>query len=205
MSLTMETLMYRTLSWNRAALLAGIVAPLTVFGLRVGTGGETTEQYYKQRGERGYAYVRYEGLSSNSKILNVRTPAEDLAHIRAVFKSTVTELAALCKVSRQAVYDWQSGKMVAPENAAKIADLASAADLFEAEGLTSASRALRRPIKGGKTIFDIVRDGGSAEEAAATLVLVLRRELEERRMLADRFGGRRKIGDSADYGVPMLD
>jgi transcriptional regulator with XRE-family HTH domain len=182
------------------------VAPLTVFGLGVGTGGQTTEQYYKQRGERGYAYAPYEGFSSNSKILNVRTPAEDLAHIRAVFKSTVTELAALCQVSRQAVYDWQSGKMVAPENAAKLADLANAADLFEAEGLSSASRALRRPIKGGKTIFDIVRDGGSAEEAAATLILVLRRELEERRMLADRFVGRRTIGDnSADYGVPMLD
>jgi transcriptional regulator with XRE-family HTH domain len=204
--LTMETPMQRAMSWNKAVLLAGIVCPLTVFGLRVGTGGELTEQYYKQRGERGYAYVRYEGLPNNSKILSVRAPAEDLAQIRSVFKTTVTELATLCGVSRQAVYDWQAGKAMAPENAAKLAELAKAADLFVGEGLTSTSRLLRRPIKAGKTLFDVVREGGSAEEAAASLARVLHREIEEQQLVAARLAGRRPIrNDSDDYGAPMLD
>jgi hypothetical protein len=170
----METPMHRAMSWRRATLVAGIVAPFTVVGLQVGTGGEATEQYYKQRGDRGYAYGRYEGLSNGGEILDVRSPLENLAHIRAVFKLTVTELASLFNVSRQAVYDWQAGKAIAPLNAAKIDELAKASDLLESEGLTRSSQSLRRPLKGGKTLFDIVRDGGSAEEGAALLVRMLR-------------------------------
>ena len=116
------------------------------------------------------------------------------------------DLAHALGVSRQAVYDWQSGKQIAAENAARLPDLARAADVFAAEGLTASAGLLRRPIASGKRLFDIAREGGSAEEAAQKLIQMVRRELRQRQMLAGRLENRKRPSVPLDrYGVPMLD
>ncbi len=90
----------------------------------------------------------------------MRKTAENLARIREILKPTITELAQLFGVSRQAVYDWQAGKPTAAENAAKLDDLAKAADALALSGIEGSSQLLRRKIAGGKSLLDVVREGG---------------------------------------------
>lgn len=177
-----------------------------IMALQVGTGGAETAEYYKQRGQMGYAFAAYDRVSASEDPRSNRTPAEDLSHIRAVLKPAITDLAHALGVSRQAIYDWQNGKPMAAENAARLTDLARAADVFAAEGLTASAQLLRRPITSGKRLFDIAREGGSAEEAAQKLAQIVRRELHQRRQLAKRLGHRKRSTlPSESYGVPMLD
>jgi hypothetical protein len=174
--------------------------------LQPGTGGAQTAEYYKQRGPKGYSFVAYDPAPAVDDPTSPRTPAEDLAHIRAVLRPAITDLAYALGVSRQALYDWQSGKPVAAENAVRLADLARAADVFAAEGLTASAQLVRRPISSGKTLFDLTRDGRSAEDAARKLAQMVRRELEQRQMLAKRLANRKRPSLPSDsYGVPMLD
>lgn len=183
-------------------IAAGVIA----VALQVGTGGEQTPEYYKQRGQKGYALVAYEPDPGIEEPANTRTPAENLTYVRAILKSAVTDIAHALSVSRQAVYDWQNGKPIAAANAARLADLARAADIFATERLTASAQLLRRPISSGKTIFDIVCDGGSAEDAARTLVQMTRRELQQRQMLEARLASRKRpLVTSEDYGTPILD
>lgn len=193
----------------RAAVWSGpaaLVIGLTAIALQVGTGGAQTAAYYVQRGLKGYAFVAYDFPPEIKDPPKIRTPTEDLAHIRAFLKPAVTDLSTAMGVSRQAVYDWQNGKPIAAENASRLADLARAADMLAMAGVTATVQLLRRPVVSGKTLLDIARDGGSLETAAKRLVQVVRREIEQRQMLAARLKGRTKPAiPSEDYGTPVLD
>lgn len=136
---------------------------------------------------------------------NTRTTAQCLAQIREVFKPSVTELATLFGVARQTVYNWQSGQPIAPENAARLEDLAAAADMLQEDGLAGQSHALRRPLPGGGTLFDRVRQGDSAAQAALALVEMLRHESAQREGFKARVAnqGRQPV-DTDELGLPFL-
>lgn len=186
-------------------MLAGGIG-LLAMALQVGTGGVQTTDYYTRRGLMGYAFALYEPAPNIEAPPDIRTPMEDLSHIRAVLRPTVTDLAQALGVSRQAIYDWQNGKAIGSVNVVRLADLAKAADVFAVECLTSPSQLLRRPIKDGKTFFDVVQEGGSAENAIRELVSRVRRELLQRQILAARLANRKRPEVSwEDYGSPVLD
>ena len=182
--------------------ISGAVFAAATVALQVGTGGLPTEEYYRSRGEKGYAFARF-NTPERSEIVD-RTPTEDISRIREVLKVGVTDLASMFGVSRQAVYDWLAGKAVAIENADKLASLARASDVIAAS-VPNPVFALRRKLPGSKTFFEIVQAGGDAEDAARTLVSMLQREGEQKRRLEARLGDRkdRKLGTSV-MGVPML-
>lgn len=184
-----------------------VVASALVFGLGVGTGGAATLDYMKERGSKGYAFVNYSPIMPAGKLSGTRGPADDLALIRNVLHPAVTDLAGALGVSRQAVYAWQAGNAIAPENAARLADLARAADLFVKEGLTATAQVLKRSISEGKNLFDIVRDGGSAYSAAHTLIEILRREASQRKLLQVKLGNRPRLSrdNYEDIGTTVFD
>lgn len=189
---------------NRVALV-GLILPFTASALQVGTGGIQTATYYRERGEKGYLIAQFDASDADhDRTFGSPTPSENLVRIRSILKPTVTELARILGVSRQAVYDWQSGGPIMAENAAKLADLAGAADVFAVEGLTTTHQILRRQIA-GRSFFDRVRDGEPAEETARSLLRVVRRELEQRWVLEARLRGRKKPPLTADdIGLPHL-
>ncbi len=179
---------------------------LIAIALQVGTGGAQTTDYYKQRGPIGYAFALYEPPPNIEALPAIRTPMENLSHIRTVLMPAITDLAQALGVSRQAVYDWQNGKAIGSVNAARLADLAKAADVLATEGLVSPSQLLRRPLASGKTFLDVVREGGSAENAIRELVSRVRRELQQRQMLGARLANRKRPAVPwDDYGSPILD
>ncbi len=179
----------------------------TAIGLEVGTGGTATVEYVRKRGNKGYPFFAYELPKGTGDARASRTPAQNLAHIRAVLKPRITDLATAMGVSRQALYDWQAGKAVASEHAARLADLAGAADVFALEGLTGSSESLHRAVRDGKDFFDLVREGRSANTAARTLIEVVRTELSQREALKNRLKGRKRPSREAfdEIGAPMLD
>lgn len=197
------------LSTSEGKSITGLT-PYLMCALLAGTGGYTTGDYIAKRNDHGYKFVQFErGPRLATEIAAqedvIRTPTENLARIRGVLKPTITELAHLFGVSRQAVYEWQSGKPAAPENAAKLDDLAKAADVLALTGIEVSAQLLRRKIAGGKSLLDVVREGGSAASVAQVLAQTLRREAKQREQLALRLAGRAKPDvPHDDYGVPML-
>ena len=185
-------------------------APYVMCAFLTGTGGYITADYLAKRSDHGYRFIQFKNAPGEADIAAqidvVRTSAENLARIREILKPTITELANLFGVSRQAVYDWQAGKPLAQENAAKLDDLAKAADALAATGIDGSSQLLRRKIAGSKSLLDVVREGGSATSAAQVLAQTLVREAKQRERLALRLAGRAKPNvPHDDYGVPMLD
>lgn len=187
--------------------VAGMLVPVLAFAFEVGTGGAATRDYVKNRESRGYPFANYYPQREVAGRVTNRTPAENLNEIRAILKPTVTTLADALRVSRQAIYDWQAGKAITFENASRLEDLARAAEIFSDEGLAGQSRVFHRSIKNGKNFFEIVKEGGSACNAARTLVEIIRTESRQREALRYRLAGRRRPSREAfeDIGTPMLD
>jgi hypothetical protein len=186
-------------------LSTSVFAVATLAALQVGTGGLPTEKYYKARGDKGYLFARYELPAVEEDSVVERTAAEDLARIREVFKFGVTELALLFGVSRQAVYDWQSGKAIGSENLSRLQEVSRASELIAAADIQNAAYVLRRTISDGKTFLEIVKGGGNAEAAARDLIAMLRRENDQRARLESRLGNRQNQKlRSASLGAPML-
>ncbi len=189
-----------------AAIVAATALNLVPMALQVGTGGAQTAEFYRQRGDKGYGFALYVATAPIADLDHVRTPSENLEHVRTVLKPSVTDLAAALGVSRQAIYDWQAGKSIAPQNAARLADLAAAADVLSSEKLTVTAQLLRRPIAHGKRFFDLVRDGGCAEDAARQLAQTARREFAQRQALSERLSGRERPSTlSEDLVAPLMD
>jgi hypothetical protein len=64
--------------------------------------------------------------------------------------------------------------------------LACAADIIAAHGFAQKVGVLRRTISGGKSFFELVRDGSDPEAVAHILVHILQRELDQRKRLDAR-------------------
>jgi hypothetical protein len=185
----------------------GVLPLPPLIGMSVGTGGNTTIDYVKTRGSKGYSFPTHNSDNGSSTISRAPSPADNLDYIRTVLKPSVTDLAKALSVSRQAIYDWQAGRPIAAENAVRLQDMARAADLFAREGLQANPHVLRRSITNGKNLFDVVRDGGSAEASARMLIDIVRRELRQRESLRSRLEKRARPSreEFRDLGAPMLD
>lgn len=131
--------------------------------------------------------------------------AEDIAHIRQVTKISVTELARVCGVSRQAVHEWIKGGPLSTRNGERISELAQAIDVILASGVDASPQTLRRKVSGGMSILDAVQADGKVVNLARQLVGTLARESEQRKRLAARLAGRQKPHESsAEFGTPHL-
>jgi hypothetical protein len=182
---------------------------LGVLAFVVGTGGLMTADYIASRNDRGYRFQEFEFKSPkpNAKSRQlVRSAVANLAHVRSVFKPSVKDLADLFGVSRQAIYNWQAGQAVSPQNELRLDELAKAADLLLGGGVEDGTRLLGRKLAGGKSMLEAIRDGMAAEDAAKTLLSMLTDEMQQRASLSNRLANRsRKAVDVSTIGSPHLD
>jgi len=180
-----------------------VATAVVTFAFLAGTGGTTSPEYFQQRGERGYPFVQIPAAAGMNA--GVRQAIDNLKQIRAVFKPSISDLAGLVGVSRQAVYNWLGGERPSHESADRLEDLAKAADLVAAYGVAT-PYLLRRKIRDGKNLMDIVRGGGSAQDAARSLVRIAEQEAKQRNLLKSRLAGRQPSKlETSELGIPMLD
>lgn len=131
--------------------------------------------------------------------------AEDIAHIRQATKISVTELARVCGVSRQAVHEWIKGGPLSKRNAERISELVQAVDVILESGVEASPQTLRRKVSGGMSILEAVQADGKVVDLARQLVGTLARESEQRKRLAARLAGRQKSQlSSTEFGTPHL-
>lgn len=177
--------------------------PIT-FAFKAGTGGITDTHYLNNRQERGYKSIFFVNLPSTS-ISNAHLATKNLERIIQIMKPSISELASLFRVSRQTIYNWQSGEEPSIDNLKKIEELIKIANYLANEGLTS-SQFLKRKIIGNQSLFDIIRTGGPSFEAAQKMVNILLNEVKQRIVLEERLKGRKsKPKKYDDYGSPMID
>lgn len=130
----------------------------------------------------------------------------DIAHIRDVMKTSVSELARVFGVSRQAIHEWIKGGALSPRNAQRLSELAQAADVFVESGIEVTPQLLRRKIRDGHSLLESVKEDGKVVDLARTLVDTFSRESQQRQRLAARLAGRQKPALAArDFGTPHLD
>ncbi|MYM81700.1 hypothetical protein GTP44_06980 [Duganella sp. FT50W] len=182
--------------------LVGWVAAATATLASIGTGGELiakhlqTDSYHAQKESPAIEVV---------EAALVRTPREDLSRIREVLKPAVSDLATTLGVSRQSVYNWLNGDQVADENAAKLQDLAQAADALDHEGIEVNAALLKRKFANGRTLLQVAQAGESARDAALQLAHIHKREVAQRERMAARFANRARTPTSADFDLPWAD
>lgn len=134
-----------------------------------------------------------------------RTPAQNLSQIRKVLSPAISDLANCFSVSRQSIYNWLNGEPITEDHAAKLLDLALAADFLEFQGVTVSSMLLKRKFAQGKTLLQVVQAGESAQDAAKLLVQIVKREAEQRERLNTRFANRangQTQPATADFDLP---
>lgn len=165
----------------------------------IGTGGELSLEHL----QRNLHQMQHMAPTVEvADVAPVRTPAEDLVRIREVLKPAVSDLATAFSVSRQSVYNWLNGEPVADENAAKLQDLAQAADVLAHEGVAVNAALLKRKFANGRTLMQVAQAGESARDAALQLVQIHKRETAQRERMAARFASCAETPPTADFDLP---
>lgn len=178
--------------------LAGWMAAASAVLSSIGTGGELSLEHL----QRSTHQTQHAPSVDVANVAPVRSPAEDLFRIREVLKPAVADLATTFGVSRQSVYNWLNGEPVAEENAAKLQDLAQAADVLAHEGIAVNAALVKRKFAKGRSLLQVAKAGESARDAALQLVHIHKRETTQRERMAMRFGNRGKTAPSADFDLP---
>lgn len=131
----------------------------------------------------------------------LRTPAEDVEKIREILSPAMTNIAKMFGVSRQTIYNWSKGELPTAEHAAKLQDIAIAADILSVSGIVPNGLLLKRKLVDGKNLYDLIAEGRSAQDSVQRLVQIVKRESAQKEMLSLRFAGRTKSIQSADSDI----
>lgn len=135
---------------------------------------------------------------------NKNTSIQQLELIRQVTRVSVTELAKIFGVSRQAVHDWQNGSTISGRNKEAIRNFFNIVSSYDKAGLKPSIQDFRRKVN-GVSILDILHSEADSAQLANILVATLVRENSQRTMLAERFKNRPKPQlSNEDFGAPHL-
>lgn len=95
-----------------------------------------------------------------------------LAAIQGFFALTKTQLATVCGVQRQTIYDWYAEKFEAEaENAKRLTRLYLLVEHLKAKGLSAISgRESVRPLSTGETLIDLLADEGRDARQLSALI-----------------------------------
>lgn len=167
----------------------------------IGTGGELSLEHLQRSAQRAHHMVP---VNEVTEVEQIRTPSENLSRIREVLNPAVSDLATTFGVSRQSVYNWLNGEPVADENAAKLKDLAQAADVLAHEDVGINAALLKRKFANGRTLMQVAQGGESARDAALMLIQIYKRETVQRERMNARFANRAKTPVSADFDLPAF-
>ena len=129
---------------------------------------------------------------------------DQLKLIRKTTQVSVTELAQIFGVSRQAVHDWLNGASISEKNIVAIKSFDNVISIFLEADLTPSIYDLRRKVN-GESILDSLSSNTVSTRLANMLVSTLQREHAQRIKLAERFKSRLHPHlQNEDFGSPHL-
>jgi len=109
--------------------------------------------------------------------------AELLAAVQSFFGLSKTQLAQVCRVQRQTIYDWYAGSFEAEgDNARRLTRLYNLAEGLRSEGREPLStRVVRRALSSGNTLLDLLAGDDVRLVEVAGVVAQLDQATSERR------------------------
>ncbi|MCL2657286.1 MAG: hypothetical protein FWD62_07635 [Betaproteobacteria bacterium] len=179
--------------------LAGWAVAASTAIASIGTGGALSLELLQRTTQQASHTTLTDEMIN---VEDVRTPNDDLVRIREVLNPAVSDLANTFNVSRQSIYNWLNGDPVAEGNAARLQDLAQAADVLTREGIIVNATLLKRKFANGKTLMQVAQAGESARDAALLLVQIHKREAAQRKRMNARFANRVQTPATADFDLP---
>jgi predicted transcriptional regulator len=114
------------------------------------------------------------------------TSADIVKSLRDSVGLGVSDLAKICGVSRQAVYNWMDGDAISSDQLKTVQALGWVLTEMRENGFATDAMSFRKKLVDGHTFVEMIVAGYSIEEAAAALESVIRVELEQRTTLAER-------------------
>lgn len=177
------TTFVKSMGFASCAIIASIVA--------LQTGGEVSPRTLTERS----THVRYNAVVS-------RTPQDNLKFIKSVFSPSMLDLANTFDVSRQSIYNWLNGEAIAEDNLVKLSNLTEAAEVFKSSGIKISSMILKSRLVNGRNLLQIVREGGSARDAAKKIVEAQLRTDAQRAKLVAKFKSKKAANPTADFELP---
>ncbi|MCF5855609.1 helix-turn-helix domain-containing protein [Aeromonas veronii] len=111
-------------------------------------------------------------IEENAHQVDLRPISEHFANIRAVLSPSVSDLAKVFGVTRQAVYKWISGSAEPePNNAIKIKRLSEIADMVNSSGVKNKDYLLTIKAFDGMSVLDLLSNNGSVEDSQIEALL----------------------------------
>lgn len=176
--------------------------PLPLFG-GSGTGGLEGVAFYRARqGYKCFEIIRIE----EKEVGKAYAPFADLMReVKTGFGRTMAHLPAVFGVSRQTLYNWQSGETPKEQHQGKVIELAAAARVFIETGFKPTPLALERTVANGKSLLQLLSEGASGTNTARRLVRIVQRGNESRKKLDALLGDREPTPlQVSDMGAPSL-
>ena len=103
--------------------------------------------------------------------LDVRSPVEHIENIRTVLNPSVSDLAHLFDVTRQAVYKWLAGDSTPEEEKLKrIIKLSGIADTFKAANISRAGSLLKMKTFNGRSLLDLLKTSEDCTAQVSALI-----------------------------------
>ena len=147
----------------------------------------------------------YEIVSTVGQVAEATFPSR-IRLIQKVLAVSISDLASVLGVSRQAVYKWLSGGPVSDLNRERFEDLTAAANVLAPYAKTQALMLNRRRNSGGLTLVDSLRSGASARVWAEEVSQLLIQGENQRKIMNQILAShQRSLPGLREMGVPLLD
>lgn len=182
-----------------AAATALQLSSSVVFGTEAGSGGTITDSALISKSN--WVYDKSSDFSETdfTEISVVKTTEEELVLIKKLLGLTTTDIAKLVGVTRPTVYSWLKGNDPKPEHIAKVKFLKEQADKASSVNLLGMKKLVRRPLKSGSSLIELIYKEESIDVALEELKALSQKENENRKKrkgLGHRIGSFEEAMDS---------
>ncbi|MGA9670628.1 MAG: hypothetical protein WBQ94_15565 [Terracidiphilus sp.] len=147
----------------------------------------------------------YEIVSSAGEVAESTLPSR-IRLVQKVLAISISDLAFVLGVSRQAIYKWLSGGPVSDLNRERLEDLTAAADVLAPYARSQALMLSKRRNSMGLTLVESLRSGASARAWADEVSQILINGQNQRRLMEQILTSHRRTPPALrEMGVPLLD
>jgi transcriptional regulator with XRE-family HTH domain len=182
-------------SMTTAVLLLALSAPT---GVASGLDFARTSQRLSQ-------IPYYDIVSTVGEVAAASFPSR-IRLIQKVLAVSISDLASVLGVSRQAVYKWLSDGPVSDLNREKFEDLAAAANVLAPYAISQSLMLNRRRNIAGLSLVESLRSGASAQVWAEEVSKQLIQGQNQRKMMSQILASHnRSLPGLREMGVPILD
>jgi transcriptional regulator with XRE-family HTH domain len=169
------------------------------------TGVGVASIYDLAHSTQGMSKIPYCDFSSFERDASIGSIGSRLRSARAVLGLSVSDLASVFGISRQAVYKWLAGGSISNLNQGKLEDLFGAVGALLPFSESGTWTLGRRRDHEGQTLVQALKSGRTARLWAAEIANVLQDEQKQRIFLNQVLSSHRApLPVARDLGVPVL-